>query len=41
MKNCQQIKTLQGKKLLGEAEAAMHDVHDIDYDTIDLSEHIQ
>ena len=29
-----------GVKLVGEAEAAMHDVHDMDYDTIGLSEHI-
>ena len=30
----------EGVKLIGEAEAAMHDVHDMDYDTIGLSEHI-
>ena len=30
----------EGVKLVGEAEAAMHDVHDMDYDTIDLSERI-
>ena len=28
----------EGIKIIGEAEAAIHDVHDIDYDTIDLSE---
>ena len=30
----------EGIKIIGEAEAAMHDVHDMDYDTIDLSERI-
>ena len=30
----------EGIKLIGEAEAAMHDVHDMDYDTIGLSERI-
>ena len=30
----------EGIKLVGEAEAAMHDVHDMDYDTIGLSERI-
>ena len=30
----------EGIKIIGEAEAAMHDVHDMDYDTIDLSEQI-
>ena len=30
----------EGVKLVGEAEAAMHDVHDMDYDTIGLSERI-
>ena len=30
----------EGIKVIGEAEAAMHDVHDMDYDTIDLSEQI-
>ena len=30
----------QGIKLVGEAEVAMHDVHDMDYDTIGLSERI-
>ena len=30
----------EGIKLVGEAEAAMHDVHDMNYDTIGLSEHI-
>ena len=28
----------EGIKLVGEAEAAMHDVHDMEYDTIGLSE---
>ena len=28
----------EGIKLVGEAEAAMHDVHDMDYNTIGLSE---
>ena len=27
-------------KIIGEAEAAMHDVHNMDYDTIDFSEQI-
>ena len=30
----------EGIKLVGEAEAAMHDVHDMDYDTIGLPERI-
>ena len=30
----------EGIKIIGKAEAAMHDVHDMDYDTIDLSERI-
>ena len=30
----------EGIKIIGEAEAAMHDVHNMDYDTIDLSERI-
>ena len=30
----------EGIKLVGEAEAAMHDVHDMNYDTIGLSERI-
>ena len=30
----------EGIKIIGEAEAAMHDVHDMDYETIDLSEQI-
>ena len=30
----------EGVKLVSEAEAAMHDVHDMDYDTIGLSERI-
>ena len=30
----------EGIKIIGEAEAAMHDVHDMDYDTIDLLERI-
>ena len=30
----------EGIKIIGEAEAAMHDVHDMDYDTVDLSERI-
>ena len=30
----------EGVKLAGEAEAAMNDVHDMDYDTIGLSERI-
>ena len=30
----------EGIKLVGRAEAAMHNVHDMDYDTIGLSEHI-
>ena len=30
----------EGIKLVGEAEAAMHDVHDMDYDTLGLSERI-
>ena len=30
----------KGVKLVGEAEAAMHDVHDMDTDTIDLSKRV-
>ena len=30
----------EGVKLVGEAEAAMHDVHDMDTDTIDISERV-
>ena len=30
----------EGIKIIGEAEAAMHDVHNMDYDTIDLLERI-
>ena len=30
----------EGIKIIGEAETAMHDAHDMDYDTIDLSERI-
>ena len=40
MKNCHQIVEEEGIKLVGEAEAAMHDVYNMDYDTIGLSEHI-
>ena len=29
-----------GIKIIGEAEAPMHDVHDMDYDTIGISERI-
>ena len=31
----------EGIKLIGEAKAAMHDVHDMECDTIGLSEHIR
>ena len=31
----------EGIKLVCEAEAAMHDVHDMDYDTVGLPERIQ
>ena len=31
----------EGVNLVGEAEAATHDVHDMDTDTIDLSEHAE
>ena len=31
----------EGIKLVGEAEAAMHDVHDMDHDTIRFSERIR
>ena len=30
----------EGVKLIGKAEAAMHDVHDMDSDNIDLSERV-
>ena len=30
----------EGIKIIGEADAAMHDIHDMDYDTTDLSERI-